>query len=178
VYRLLFTALFLDFWKHLNPKTYWTGLNVVPLLLLANVCLGIYYNLIAALKISNNMDKITYITIIGAVITLLINITYIPLYGMMACAWATLICYFTMMLMAYSWAQKHYPIPYPMRTIGSYIFLMLLLYGVQVITVHYIHTTLIHFLSGIILMICFLLFFIKEERASLQKFPIIGKFFS
>lgn len=172
----LFTALFLDFWKHLNPKTYWTGLNVVPLLLLANVCLGIYYNLIAALKISNNMDKITYITIIGAVITLLINITYIPLYGMMACAWATLICYFTMMLMAYSWAQKHYPIPYKLKRIGTYLSVMLLLYFVQVLVVKDERGLWVEWISGIVLFFSFIFLVFYLEKEQMKKMPIIGKY--
>lgn len=172
----LFTALFLDFWKHLNPPSYWSGLKVVPLLLLANVCLGIYYNLIAALKISDNMDKITYITIIGAIITLLINISFIPQYGMMACAWATLICYFLMMVLAYAWGQQYYPIKYPRRRILTYLIVMLVIYATHTLVIHDNQAVWAASLSGIVLFFSFLFLIFYLEKEQLKRLPIIGKY--
>lgn len=171
----LFTALFLNIWRHLNPKTYWSGLDVVPILLLANVCLGIYYNLIAGLKISDNMLKITYITLIGAAITLFINISFIPQYGMMACAWATLICYFTMMVLAYFWAQKYYPIPYPLARIGIYLLMMLLLFAIQVFVKQNVGSAIMELLSGLILFCSFILLVFRLEKEQFAKLPYIGK---
>jgi O-antigen/teichoic acid export membrane protein len=172
----LFTALFLDFWKHLNPSTYWDGLKVVPLLLLANVFLGIYYNLIAALKISNNMDKITYITIIGAMITVLINITFIPQYGMMACAWATLICYFLMMILAYGWGQMYYPIKYPRRRIATYLMVMLLSYAIQRLVIQDTQSLWAEWLSAVVLFFSFIFLIVYLEKEQLKRLPIIGRF--
>lgn len=172
----LFTALFLDFWKHLNPPSYWSGLKVVPLLLLANVCLGIYYNLIAALKISDNMDKITYITIFGAIITLLINVTYIPQYGMMACAWATLICYFVMMVLAYAWGQKYYHIKYPRRRIVTYLIVMLVIYAAHTLVIQDTKAVWAEWFSGIVLFFSFIFLIFYLEKEQLKRLPIIGKY--
>jgi O-antigen/teichoic acid export membrane protein len=172
----LFTALFLDFWKHLNPSSYWDGLKIVPLLLLANVFLGIYYNLIAALKISNNMDKITYITIIGAIITILINITFIPQYGMMACAWATLICYFLMMILAYGWGQMYYPIKYPRRRIATYLIVMLLSYAIHSLVIQDTDSVWAEWLSAVILFFSFIFLIFYLEKEQLKRLPFLGKF--
>jgi O-antigen/teichoic acid export membrane protein len=172
----LFTALFLNIWRYFISPSYWSGLVVVPLLLLANVCLGIYYNLNAALKISDNMSKITYITLIGTAITLIINITYIPQYGMMACAWATLACYFTMMLIAYAWGQKYYPIPYPLRRIGTYLFVMLALFGIQSLAHQSTNSIAAELFSGSILFFSFLMLIVWLESEQMKKLPFIGKY--
>ncbi len=177
-FAFLFTGLFLDIWKHFIHQSYWSGLAVVPYLLLANVFLGIYYNLIAGLKVSDQMNKITLITIVGAVVTLLINITFIPSYGAMACAIATLTCYGVMMLMAYAYGQKYYPVPYPIKAITSYLMIMLLLF----IAHHWLHSTILTSLaSGVFLGVFFLIIFMtwvgKQEKQMLKSLPLFNKLF-
>ncbi len=172
----LFTALFLNVWRNFIAPSYWSGLGIVPILLLANVCLGIYYNLIAGLKISDNMDKITYITLVGAALTLIINITFIPHYGMMACAWATLICYFTMMVLAYAVGQSYYPIPYPIRRICIYLTLMLVLFGVQILVNNSVNSSVAQLFSGIVLFSSFIMITFWLEREQMKKLPVIGKY--
>ena len=87
-------------------------MQVVPILLLANVFLGIYYNQSIWYKLSGQTRFGAYIALCGACITVSINILFIPNYGYMACAWATLIVYFFQMTLSYLLGQKHYPIPY------------------------------------------------------------------
>jgi O-antigen/teichoic acid export membrane protein len=101
----------------LGKPEYITGLSVVPILLLANVCVGVYYNLSAWYKLT---DKTIYGTIIGiggAIVTVVANWILIPKMGYMGCAWATLICYATMMLSSYVLGQKYYPVPYQIARI-------------------------------------------------------------
>jgi len=109
----LLVALNIDIFKYfIQNESYWIGLQVVPILLLANVFLGIYYNQSIWYKLSGQTRFGAYIALCGACITVSINILFIPNYGYMACAWATLIVYFFQMVLSYLLGQKHYPIPY------------------------------------------------------------------
>ena len=109
----LLVALNIDIFKYfIQNESYWIGLQVVPILLLANVFLGIYYNQSIWYKLSGQTRFGAYIALCGACITVSINILFIPNYGYMACAWATLIVYFFQMTLSYILGQKHYPIPY------------------------------------------------------------------
>ncbi|MFA6151922.1 MAG: oligosaccharide flippase family protein [Chitinophagaceae bacterium] len=176
-FAFLISALYLDIWKYMNPSTYWYGLKVVPILLAANVCLGIYYNLIVAFKITDNMRTVTYITLAGATITVLINLSLIPVYGMMACAWATFICYFVMMILAYFWGQKYFPVPYPVRRISSYLILIVIVYALNVLAGHFISSTLIQFIIASAFVIMFASFVFIKEKDSLIKLPILNRYF-
>lgn len=105
----------------IRKEAYYVGLKVVPILLFANVCLGIYYNQSVWYKLSNKTKYGAYIALFGASITVLINVLFIPMYGYMASAWATLLAYLTQMVLSYYWGQKHYPIPYNTRKFFLYI---------------------------------------------------------
>src|SRR5205814_8204458 len=104
----LVVALYLDIWKHfISNEAMWKGLVVVPILLFANMFLGIYYNLSIWYKLSQKTSAGAYVTVLGATLTLLINYLFIPRFGYMACAWATFICYGSMMVVSYLWGQKY-----------------------------------------------------------------------
>lgn len=98
-----------------------TGLLIVPVLLLANVFLGMHYNLSIWYKAEEKTKKGAWIAVFGAAITLLINIIFIPIYGIVASALATLACYGGMTLLNYKWGQKYFKVPYPMKRITSII---------------------------------------------------------
>src|SRR5690606_22109273 len=98
---------------------------------LANLFLGIYYNLSIWYKITQKTMMGAYITLIGAILTIGINYFFIPIIGYMACAWATIICYGTMMVISYLWGQKHYPVPYAWKKLLSYIVIVVLLYFIH-----------------------------------------------
>jgi O-antigen/teichoic acid export membrane protein len=109
----LAVVLYMDIWKQfIRNENMWVGLRVVPILLLVNMFLGIYYNLSIWYKLSNKTIAGAYITLIGAAITLVINYIFIPHVSYMACAWATFACYGSMMVISFIWGQKEYPIPY------------------------------------------------------------------
>lgn len=104
----------------LGNKTYWQALDIVPIILLASFCLGIYHNLSVWYKITDRTKYGAYISSTGAVLTLLINFVFIPKIGYMASAIATLVAYGTMMSLSYYFGRKHYPIPYNLRKIAFY----------------------------------------------------------
>jgi len=114
----------------IRKETYYVGLKVVPILLFANVCLGIYYNQSVWYKLSNKTKYGAYISLIGASITIIVNLLFIPMYGYMACAWATLLAYLTQMTLSYYWGQKYHPIPYNSRKFFLYIGSALAIYFV------------------------------------------------
>ena len=125
----LAVMLFIDVIKGFIPnEAFHVGLKVVPILLLANVLLGIYYNLSVWYKLSDRTRQGGYIALIGAIITIAGNLVFIPEYGYMACAWATLACYATMVVISYVLGQKYYPVPYRISRVLVYLGFALLLW--------------------------------------------------
>lgn len=104
--------LYIDVVKLFVGEEFREGLPVVPILLLANLFLGVFFNLSIWYKLSGQTRFGAYLAVIGALITIVLNVWWIPLIGYMGSAWATLICYFSMMVLSWYWGQKHYPIPY------------------------------------------------------------------
>ena len=118
----LVVSLNIDIFKlFISNENYWSGLKVVPILLLANVFLGIYYNQSIWYKLSGKTKFGAYIAIGGAIVTVLVNVIFIPKYGYMASAWATLLVYALQMFTSYILGQKYYPIPYNTRKFLAYI---------------------------------------------------------
>lgn len=103
-------------------EEYWSGLPVVPVLLMAYVCLGIYMNLSVWYKLSDQTRFGLYISVVGAVVTIVLNLTLIPHFGYMASAWITLATYASMMVLSYVLGQKNYPIPYHLLKNCFYLF--------------------------------------------------------
>lgn len=124
----LLTVMNLDWIKHILDENYWSGLKVVPILLLANLCLGVMYNLSIWYKLSGQTKYGAIISVSGAVITIVINVVFVPSYSYIACAWATLAAYGGMMVLSYFLGQKHFPIKYNIRAMAVYTFLTLALY--------------------------------------------------
>lgn len=113
---------FLPIFKYFTPNSaYWVGLKIIPILLLANIFLGIYVNQSIWYKLAHKTNIGALISIIGAIITITLNFIFIPIYGYVASAWATLICYGSMMLISYFLGRKYYPIPYDLKKVGAYL---------------------------------------------------------
>jgi O-antigen/teichoic acid export membrane protein len=114
--------LFLDLIKYFIPNPeYWVGLKVVPILLLANVCLGIYFNQSIWYKLSDQTKYGALIAIGGAVLTIILNLALIPIYSYEGSAWATLVVYASMVIVSFVLGRKHYPIPYEISKILAYL---------------------------------------------------------
>ena len=121
--------LYIDVVKYFIPnEAFWAGLKIVPILLFANISLGIYYNQSIWYKLSGKTKFGAYIGLFGAVITILLNFIWIPIYGYIGSAWATLICYTSMMLLSFILSRKHYPIKYNLSKLFLYLGLAIGLY--------------------------------------------------
>ncbi len=154
-------VIFLDPLKVLliRNSDYWEAMKVVPLILLANFCLGIYHNLSVWYKITDRTKFGAYISIGGAIITLSLNFILIPTMSYMGSAIATVAAYGTMMLLSYYFGQKYYPIPYNLKKIGLY------LVGSVVFSAVHFYLFRNNYFIGISLWIAFLtLIFIQEKR--------------
>lgn len=165
----LTVMLYIDIWKLFiqNPAMY-VGLKVVPILLIANMFLGVYYNLSIWYKLSNRTMAGAWITLLGAIITILINYISIPHFGYMASAWATFFCYGTMMVVSYLWGQRIYPVPYATKKLIAYFVIALLVYGINHI-LHLVSTNQpFNYLFATILLFAFIVFVVRIERKDLQ----------
>ena len=122
-FGLLVIICFIDPLKEqiIRDETYWKAIGIVPIILLANLCLGIYHNLSIWYKLTDKTRYGMYISIFGAIITIVFNIVMIPKIGFMASAWATLAAYGSMMVVSYIMGRKHYPVPYNLKKIGLYL---------------------------------------------------------
>jgi O-antigen/teichoic acid export membrane protein len=105
----------------ISNEQYWVGLPAVPYLLIGYVCLGIYMNLSIWYRLSDQTKFGLYISMVGAIITIVLNFVLIPKFSYMGSAWVSMVTYFTMMTISYILGQKHYPIPYNLKRIVLYL---------------------------------------------------------
>ena len=125
----LVVMLYLDQLKRfVNNEAYWEGLHIVPILLFANIFLGIFYNLSVWYKLNGKTKYGAMIAVIGAIITIVLNLILIPKIGYTGSAWATLACYATMAVISYLLGQKHYKIKYSLKSIFFYLGVALIFY--------------------------------------------------
>jgi O-antigen/teichoic acid export membrane protein len=164
----LVVSLNIDFFKlFIRNEAYYVGLKVVPILLLANVFLGIYYNQSIWYKLSGQTKFGAYIAIGGAILTVSLNVVFIPLYGYMASAWATLIVYASQMIASYLLGQKHYPIAYNLRKFALYLVGALCLYFIASFELFSSFLVKTIFNNGLILI--YLLMVYKLEKSLFRK---------
>lgn len=154
--------LYIDIVKYFIGAKFYPGIGIVPILLLANLCLGIIFNLSIWYKLNNMTRFGAYITIFGAVVTIVANCVLIPFMGYSGAAWATFICYFMMMVLSYFWGQKYFYIKYDVRKIAGYVALALALYAAS--TMWRFHSRYALLVANSILLIVFLgLVFYREN---------------
>jgi O-antigen/teichoic acid export membrane protein len=138
----LVTMLYLDDFilpLLVRRKEYWEGRGVIPVLMMANLFLGVYYNLSIWYKLTSRTSWGAWLSLIGAVITLVLNFWWIPLssdhliYSYYGSAWATFICYGIMMILSYLIGQKYFPVKYNLVKFAGYLGLSVLLYAISII---------------------------------------------
>lgn len=118
---------------------YWAGKGVVPVLLMANLFLGVYYNLSIWYKITGKTSWGAWLSLFGAIITITLNFWWIPLstehliHGYYGSAWATFICYGSMMILSYLIGQRYYPVKYNLRKFAGYLSLSVILYVISTV---------------------------------------------
>lgn len=173
----LVVALYLPVWRYFIASKHWEGLKIVPILLLANMFLGIYYNLSIWYKLSNKTSAGAYITLTGAAITIGINYFFIPHFGYMACAWATFFCYCSMMIFSFVWGQKEYRIPYAWKKLCAYMIIAVLLFFIHKLIISFTDNNIISLSTGTVLLGVYIWFIAQVEKKELVKLPLVGKYF-
>lgn len=140
-YFIIFTLLaylvvvgYLDVLKYIIGRDYWEGLKVVPVVMAAEIMMGVYFNLSFWYKLIDKTIYGAWFSGVGCVVLVLINVLLIPKYGYMACAWAGVAGYGTAMLLSYFVGQKKYPINYPLKSITVYICIAALFTAIMLYT--------------------------------------------
>lgn len=162
---LLTVIVFADLLKliMIKDESYWEAMKVVPLIILANFFLGIYNNLSVWYKLTDKTKIGAYISIVGAVFTLLLNYLLIPKYSYMGSAIGTIVAYGSMMIISYVLGKKYYPIPYDMKKIGGYLGISILF---SILSFYFFRE---NYLVGIPLIVIFTYFIYYNEKETLLK---------
>lgn len=162
---LLSVVVYADVLKNIivRDPAYWEAMSIVPIIVLASFFLGIYHNLSVWYKVTDRTKFGAYISIIGAILTIVINIVFIKYFEYMASAVATLVAYGTMMFLSFYFGRKYYPIPYNFRKIGFYLALSI---SFSAIAFYGFNRNLI---VGNILLAIFLVLLYKLENDNLRK---------
>lgn len=154
--------MYIDILKYFIDSDYHSGLNIVPILLLANLFLGILFNLSIWYKLTNLTKYGAVISVIGAVITIILNVILIPIIGITGSAWATFACYFSMMLISFFWGRKVYLINYDLKSILSYFVVALVLFLIS--TQVKIEAEIVKYLLNSLILGIFILYFVFKEN--------------
>jgi len=162
---LLFVIVYIDIFKRIlipDPK-FWEALIIVPIILLANLCLGIYHNLSVWYKVTDRTRYGAIISVIGALITLALNLALIPIISYKGSAIATLAAYGSMMVISYFLGQRNYAVPYDLKKIGGYLMLSV---GFSALSFYVFDGNLV---IGTALLLVFLLWIIIAEKNQLKR---------
>ena len=127
---LLGVVFYLDIFRYIVSSAYWEGLKIVPVVLWTYVFQGVYFNLSFWYKLTDETKWGAYFSLIGLIITLVLQIVGVPLIGYWASCGSSLVCYFVIMLLSYFIGQKKAPIPYDIKRIGLYTLLTIVLLAV------------------------------------------------
>ncbi|MDO5635970.1 MAG: polysaccharide biosynthesis C-terminal domain-containing protein [Myroides sp.] len=162
---MLFIVVFADFIKtfYVPKQEYWFAMEIVPYIILANLLLGIYTNLSVWYKLQDKTKIGAYISIIGAVVTVLLNIILIPKIGLLGSAITTLIAYAVMMLISYFMGQKSYPIPYDKKAISLYLGLA------TILSFGYFYYFRENYFVGILFILIFVGLIYYNEKVMIQR---------
>lgn len=157
--------LFIDIVQQFVGEQYRIGIGVVPILLLANVFFGMFFNLSIWYKLSGQTKYGAALSIFGAALTIVLNIILIPRMGYMGAAWATLICYLSMLIASYIIGQKKHYIPYALWSIARVILMALLFYALSLFVEDYVSLGVKHVInSAFLIFYLVLLFFLERPK--------------
>ena len=162
---LLFVIINIDWLKRLliRSEGYYEAIQIVPIVLLANLCLGIYHNLSVWYKVTDRTYFGAIISGVGAVLTLLINFIFIPIYGYYASAFATLVAYGSMVILSYLFSRKYYKVPYAETKLVLYI---LITTALSAFHFYYLESQL---LWGIVLFVFLGAIFYQQEAKEIKQ---------
>ncbi|MCD7939349.1 MAG: lipopolysaccharide biosynthesis protein [Bacteroides intestinalis] len=168
----LAVMFYLDILRHIIGRDYWDGLRVVPIVMAAEIFMGIYFNLSFWYKLIDETRWGAYFSLTGCTILILMNVFLIPKYGYIACAWAGFTGYGVAMLLSYFVGQKKYPIQYDLKAIGMYVLLAAVLYlAAEYVPIDNIYLRMAY---RTVLLILFIAYVVKRDLP-LNQIPILNR---
>lgn len=182
-YFLIFTLLaflvvmgYIDVLRHIIGRDYWDGLRVVPIVMAAEILMGVYFNLSFWYKLIDRTIWGAWFSGIGCVVLIAVNVIFVPQYGYMACAWAGFAGYGTAMILSYFVGQKYYPINYPLKSIGVYVAITLLFFVVMHLAEVYVPNMALRLVINTACIVLFVAHTIHYDFP-LYNLPVVGKYF-
>ena len=166
---------YLDVLKHIIGRDYWSGLRVVPIVMAAEIMMGVYFNLSFWYKLIDKTIWGAWFSGAGCAVLIAVNVLFVPRYGYMACAWAGFAGYATAMVLSYIVGQKKYPINYPLKSIGVYVAITVLFY----FCMNFANEHLPNWAAlavNTVLVIMFVAHIIYHDMP-LKSLPVVGKYF-
>lgn len=163
---------FLDIIRYFIDPRYFAGLKVVPIIMMAELFSGVFFNLSLWYKLTDRTHWGVWFSLIGLIIIVALNLTLVPHFGYVACAWAAFACYLVMMLLSWLVGQKYYPVAYDLKSIGKYTALALILYvlgmwpEIDHIVLRLAYRTLL---------LCLYLVYLIRHDLPLREIPIINR---
>ena len=153
---------YLDILKHIIGQDYWSGLKVVPIVMAAEIMMGIYFNLSFWYKLIDKTIWGAWFSGIGCAVLIAVNVVFVPQYGYMACAWAGFAGYATAMTLSYFVGQKYYLIKYDLAGIGKYVVLALICFALMKLGRDYISGLWV-VVPNTLLILLFLAYIVKKD---------------
>lgn len=182
-YFVIFTLMaflmvvgYMDVLRFIIAPDYWSGLRVVPIVMAAEIMMGIYFNLSFWYKLTDRTIWGAWFSGIGCIVLIAINVLFVPRYGYMACAWAGFAGYATAMLLSYFVGQRYYPINYPLKDIALYVAVAAVLFVVMTVANSLLPAW--SALAGNTLLIAVFAYMIVRRDFPLGSLPFVGKYFS
>ena len=163
LFAFMVVVCYMDLFKYIIKSDYWEGLRAVPIVMMAEILMGVYFNLSFWYKLTAKTYWGAIMSAIGCAVLVLVNVILVPRIGYMACAWGGLAGYGTCVLLSYFIGQRHYHVPYPVLTIGGYFALAIVLYAAStLVTIENMWWRLVY---NTLLLLVYLAILLWSERA-------------
>ena len=182
-YFIIFTLLaflvvmaYMDVLKYLVGRDYWEGLDVIPVVMAAEIMMGIYFNLSFWYKLTDRTIWGAVFSGAGCAVLVAINLIFIPKYGYHACAWAGFAGYAVAMTLSYFVGQKYFPVAYPLKEIAAYMLLAAALYGAMLYLSSCLPGAGARIVANTVLVMIFAAYIIRRDLP-LRSLPLVGRFF-
>lgn len=173
ILAFLTVMFYIDIIRYLIAPDYWEGIKVIPIVMIAEIFMGIYFNLSFWYKLNDETYWGAIFSSIGCAILFAVNIIFVPKYGYMACAWASFAGYFAAMLLSYIIGQKRNPINYDIKSIAGYVAVAIILYAIYALLP--IGNSLARMGCNTLLLAVYVIYFVKKDLP-LKQIPFVKRF--
>lgn len=173
ILAFLTVMFYIDIIRYLIAPDYWEGIKVIPIVMIAEIFMGIYFNLSFWYKLNDETYWGAIFSSIGCAILFAVNIIFVPKYGYMACAWASFAGYFAAMLLSYIIGQKRNPINYDIKSIAGYVAVAIILYAIYALLP--IGNSLARIGCNTLLLAVYVIYFVKKDLP-LKQIPFVKRF--